>query len=811
MKLPGNYPTLLAGAIVMLMLLIAPEALCTQDSSRITDIQVRPLENTVELQVEGAIEYGYFPLSDPERLIFDFPGTILATDQQDLSLEEENSCFRQIDLTQFSAEPPIARLTIYLTRIVTATVNVDPDTGNLLITCDPDADERNLLPSNGNNNDHEVQAEPESGGAANAGPTVLSTPVEPATCFQLDSGESDTIIRFPGIDPAKLDVEQLRFPDRIHIRIFTGEVIDERPRFDALRRGNIWNDVAKQWASYIDRDGYGIVDLTIYTYPNVGYSQYINNTGTPEIRLFTLGQETTPAPGPVVEVASYPEETAPPIGPSFMVQQAPGATSQESIEETEVTAEETGTADTTIVEESVNIVQAVESMEVIENGSLVTDSMGPETEPVQIADNPNPALQSTALPMTIRQDNLLGGQTLPPLYLRVGDVVVIQTEGLIRASLGNPEVATLNVISQEELLLTAMAPGSTTLLTWEDERGYTAREVNVLDATGIREEVIEEVIGDPDISVSIMMSGETESTPGVVLEGTVDTEEERARAGMIASLYAGDRISNLIEVTDPRQVMVKVRVVEIEKRALDEHLSQFSAAARADNDDFTIGIITDLLDPENPGGGLMDSRVRPGIVNGNVQDVIYDPIDAVLNELEQSRQARVLSQPNVVSLSGHLAHFRVGGEVPYTYQNENGVTVVEFKEFGISVDMTPNVDSQRNIMLDIEPVVRTVDMALAIAGIPGFRTREMTTSVQLRPGETLVIGGLIQSEVTRVVSEVPILSEIPVLGELFRSHRFSEDETELVIFLTPYIVEDPAMTLDLSGAPEIEEHATEIE
>ncbi len=246
-------------------------------------------------------------------------------------------------------------------------------------------------------------------------------------------------------------------------------------------------------------------------------------------------------------------------------------------------------------------------------------------------------------------------------------------------------------------------------------------------------------------------------------------------------------------------MLVKVRVVEVDKRALDEHLSQFSAAARTDNDDFTVGIITNLLDPANPGGGLFDSRVRPGIVNGEAQDMVFDPIDVVLNELESNREANVLSEPNVVSLSGHPAHFRVGGEIPYTYQNENGVTVVEFKEFGISVDMTPLVDSQNNIMLNVKPVVRTIDMALAIAGIPGFRTREMDTVVQLRPGETLVIGGLIQNEITKIVSEVPILSQIPILGELFRSKRFNEDKTELVIFLTPYVLENAASSVDLVG------------
>jgi pilus assembly protein CpaC len=373
--------------------------------------------------------------------------------------------------------------------------------------------------------------------------------------------------------------------------------------------------------------------------------------------------------------------------------------------------------------------------------------------------------------------------------------MVLSVDHLVRASVGNPAVATLNVISINELLITALAPGTTTLLTWEAGGVRSAKQINVLDATGAREEEIAALIADNSISVRIIMNG---TAAGVVLEGSVQTEEERTRAGSIAALYAGaEKVTNLIEVTDPRQVMVKVRVVEIDKRALDERLSQFSAAARTNNDDFTIGIITNLLDPENPGGGLLDTRTRPGIVNGDAQDMVFDPIDAVLNALTSNREATVLSEPNVIAMSGHPAHFRVGGEVPYTYQNENGFNVVEFREFGIVLDMTPSVDSQGNIKMTVAPTVRTIDMALAIAGIPGFRTREMTTDVQLHSGETLVIGGLIQHEITEVVSEVPLLSEIPVLGQLFRSKKFNDDETELVIFLTPYVIENPAQAQEI--------------
>ena len=805
MKLSGKYQLRVFGAVMILLILLTPAAFGSQGVSRITDLQVRSATDEIVLGVEGAIEYGYFPLSEPNRLVFDFPGTVLSADGgTTIAREVTDAAFREIRLSQFSADPPIARLVVYLNSPASANVSFDPGAETLVIQIITSGSLSNLLDA-GPASDQEVTitaGETPGPITSSHAPAECATAADPRSAYEISPSDSEVVIRFPGMIADDVSVRQLSFPDRLQIRILTaGPIGDIRPRFDSLARGNIWNDVAKQWSSYFDRDGLGVVDLTLYLYPDVGYTQSIGADGIPEVRILEVPPSQAAAevvvasyPSQEAETVPEPEATAPDTSSIFI---APVVTAEE---ETEVYAEP---------ERPVSTVAAVETTEVIPGAQLLSEA--PESsEPRNLI--AEATLASTrevpSVPMTLRQDNLLSatrGEGQEPLYMRVGDVVVIGVDELVRASIGNPQVATLNVISQSELLVTALSSGNTTLLTWEAGRDrVTSREINVLDATRAHEEEIGGVIGDDNISVRIIMSGGGEGTPGVVLEGAVQTEEERNRAERIAGLYAGDRVTNLIEVTDPRQVLVKVRVVEIDSRALDERLSQFAASARADNDSFTIGIITDLLDPENPGGGLLDTRVRPGIVNGNIEDVIFDPIDAALNELESNRQANILSEPNVVALSGHEAHFRVGGEVPYTYQNENGVTVVEFKEFGVSLDIVPNVDSRDNIMLLVKPVVRTVDMALAIAGIPGFRTREMNTVVQLRPGETLVIGGLIQNEVSEIVSKIPILSEIPILGELFQSRRFNEDETELVIFLTPYILEDAAMSHEIISIPDLE-------
>jgi len=130
--------------------------------------------------------------------------------------------------------------------------------------------------------------------------------------------------------------------------------------------------------------------------------------------------------------------------------------------------------------------------------------------------------------------------------------------------------------------------------------------------------------------------------------------------------------------------------------------------------------------------------------------------------------------------------------VPYTYQNENGFNVVDFREFGIVLDVEPKVNSENNIWLHVEPSVRTVDTALAIAGIPGFRTREVKTDIQVKDNQTIVIGGLLQHEITQTKSKVPFLGDMPLLGELFRSKKTSDEQTELLVFLTPSVLKDIA-------------------
>lgn len=414
------------------------------------------------------------------------------------------------------------------------------------------------------------------------------------------------------------------------------------------------------------------------------------------------------------------------------------------------------------------LTQDAKALQLVAEGS---SEGGPMSGPVMI----DPPSEMKSLPK--------GTRPAADLFLIKGESAILPVKNLVRASVGNPEVLVVNVLSQEELLITAKGEGQTTLILWEDGVGRSVRWINVGKSTLLRTIEVERIINDPAIKVSFV----GEQT--VIIEGKVKTEEQMKRAALIAS-GAAEKVVNLIEMTDPKQVLVKVRFVEIQTKDKDELLRQFGSGTRTENGDFQFSILSDILDPESGSGGIFDISLHPGIIHGGAGDELFDPLDLMLSSLEQNRRGKILSQPNIVALSGHDAKFRVGGEIPYTYQNEKGFNVVDFREFGVELNVTPFVDSNNNINMKVFPIVRVPDFTLAISGIPGFKTREVQTDIQVGDGQTIVIGGLLQHEITTIKSKVPLFGDIPLIGELFQSKRNTDEETELLIFLTPMVLKD---------------------
>ena len=146
----------------------------------------------------------------------------------------------------------------------------------------------------------------------------------------------------------------------------------------------------------------------------------------------------------------------------------------------------------------------------------------------------------------------------------------------------------------------------------------------------------------------------------------------------------------------------------------------------------------------------------------------------------------ILAEPRLAVRSGGEAKFLAGGEFPISISNINGTTI-EFKEFGIKLDVKPEVDKKNNIRADVTTEVSAIDNSVAVDNVPGLLTRRTETQVSMKSEETLVISGLINQELSKDVQRLKFLGDIPILGALFRSKSFRDRKSELVIFITPKV------------------------
>ncbi|MGL5207390.1 MAG: type II and III secretion system protein family protein [Acidaminococcaceae bacterium] len=177
----------------------------------------------------------------------------------------------------------------------------------------------------------------------------------------------------------------------------------------------------------------------------------------------------------------------------------------------------------------------------------------------------------------------------------------------------------------------------------------------------------------------------------------------------------------------------------------------------------------------------------------------YYDIRAQLDLLIQNNYAKMLSQPNMITLSGTKANILVGGQMPVPVSNDNGQITVEWKDYGIKLEIEPSVNAEDAIYTKVKAEVSAIDwnsnhkIYISTTGmaIPPLTMRKADSTIVLSSGQTMAIGGLIANEMSKDVQKIPLLGDIPILGNLFKSTSFSRNETELLIFITPTIV-DPA-------------------
>jgi len=347
---------------------------------------------------------------------------------------------------------------------------------------------------------------------------------------------------------------------------------------------------------------------------------------------------------------------------------------------------------------------------------------------------------------------------------------VLSFDAVEKVAVANPEIADVVVVSGLEILLVGKAPGLTTLHVWARGGRYSYLvEVGAADITIAND--IKNILGLSDITVSKV-------NKTVILEGTVNDQYQKNRAEKVASAYA-EKVVNLLETTNPIQVRIEARVVEINREMAKSIGIKWSDNNLATSGSFSFGQSSvNSLAPK---------------VFGNLGT--YSPINAQIDALVKNGLAKILSQPNMITLSGDKANIMVGGQIPIPIGLNDGRISIEWKDYGIKLDIEPEINANKLIQSKIKAEVSTLDwtdehkieLGLGMK-IPPIKLRKAETAIAMSSGQTMAIGGLISSEVTKDVYKLPLLGDIPILGNLFKSTSFSRGETEVIIFITPTIV-----------------------
>ena len=372
------------------------------------------------------------------------------------------------------------------------------------------------------------------------------------------------------------------------------------------------------------------------------------------------------------------------------------------------------------------------------------------------------------------------------LVLTAGRSMVLTTDfDIERLALTNPEVADAQVVEPRELLIDGIAPGTISLILWGPG---TRVQYDLVVETPITtlEQQLQALFPGEEIRIrysdeALILSGEVSST-GVML-----------RAGEIAAASSADsRVINLLQVPGgsvSQQVMLQVRFAEINRtKLLEAGLSLFTNGSRVLARTTTQQYAAPDFDQQNDGVGLVFGDFLNLFLYDREQNV-----GGILRALREEGLFRSLAEPNLIAYNGQEASFLAGGEFPVPIvQGNSGSVTVEFKEFGIRLSFTPTIAGDV-IRLKVAPEVSTLDFnnGITLSGfrIPALITRRAETDVELRDGQSFAIAGLLDNVSQNDHASVPILSAIPIIGALFKSKAERAEETELMVLITPRLVQ----------------------
>ncbi len=394
----------------------------------------------------------------------------------------------------------------------------------------------------------------------------------------------------------------------------------------------------------------------------------------------------------------------------------------------------------------------------------------------------------------------------------VGKTEDIRTDqNFANITVGDPDIADVSPLTDHSLSILGKKIGTTRVTVYDaDHKPVGIFDIEVsYDISRLAEEIGRFTGGGIKVS---SINGR------IMLSGTSPDAATLDKAVQIASQFGPDPI-NTVQVLQPQQIELEVRFIEVDRNAgrdLGVQWNAFGNSVLANSGNTSLPAsqlpITQpngsFQQPSLAGAGVGGANiaanslpispvVSAGVLSGAAPfgflvGQLTNKLQVEVNALESKGAARLLAEPNLVTLSGETASFLAGGQIPIPEVGATGTPSFGFQPYGVGLSFTPTVLRGGVINLIVKPEVSEIDTAhsVTVAGttVPALTTRKASTTLELRDGQSFMLGGLLQSDGSNNIDQLPWLGDMPVLGALFRSTDYQKNETDLVILVTPHIV-----------------------
>jgi pilus assembly protein CpaC len=390
---------------------------------------------------------------------------------------------------------------------------------------------------------------------------------------------------------------------------------------------------------------------------------------------------------------------------------------------------------------------------------------------------------------------------IPQVSVTAGRSTIVSTEfDVTRIAVTNPEIADATVVRPREILIDGKAPGTISLILWGDTT-RVQYDIVVEQPVSALEQQIHRLFPDENVVV-------TSNADGIVLSGNASSTQVMLRIGeVVRAASPKANVINMLQVpggSDAQQVMLQVRIAEVNRRALMEFGSSFFTGATGAGDWIGRGTTGQFPSVEfndlsrtattGPNGARSMSLEGKMEFSDFLNIFLFNTswnAGTLIRALKQTGYFQSLAEPNLIAYNNKEASFLAGGEFPIPIVNGVGQVSIEFKEFGVRLNFTPTIAGDL-IRLKVRPEVSELDFnnGITLEGfrIPALTVRRAETEVELRDGQSFAVAGLIDNTAQTDKAAIPLLSQVPIIGHLFASKAERQERSELLVLITPRLV-----------------------